>query len=89
MENIFKNPKELVDSLKNEGYVIGERLSVALYLALAKGKPLFLEGEAGVGKTEIDKNPSVNSTKLPWSDFNAMKALTWVSLPMNGIMESS
>ena len=55
MENIFKNPKELVDSLKNEGYVIGERLSVALYLALAKGKPLFLEGEAGVGKTEIAK----------------------------------
>ena len=55
MENIFKNPKELVDSLKNERYVIGERLSVALYLALAKGKPLFLEGEAGVGKTEIAK----------------------------------
>ena len=55
MKNIFKNPKELVDSLKNEGYVIGERLSVALYLALAKGKPLFLEGEAGVGKTEIAK----------------------------------
>ena len=55
MENIFKNPKELVDSLKNEGYVISERLSVALYLALAKGKPLFLEGEAGVGKTEIAK----------------------------------
>ena len=55
MENIFKNPKELVDRLNVEGYVIGERLSVALYLALAKGKPLFLEGEAGVGKTEIAK----------------------------------
>ena len=48
----------MVDSLKNEGYVIGERLSVALYLALAKGKPLFLEGEAGVGKTEIAKTLS-------------------------------
>ena len=55
MENFFKNPKTLVDELKNEGYVIGERLSIALYLALAKGKPLFLEGEAGVGKTEIAK----------------------------------
>ena len=55
MEHFFKNPETLVNKLKNEGYVIGERLSIALYLALAKGKPLFLEGEAGVGKTEIAK----------------------------------
>ena len=55
MENIFKNPKELVDKMKTEGYVINERLSIAVFLALAKQKPLFLEGEAGVGKTEIAK----------------------------------
>ena len=48
MEKIFKNPKELVDKMKTEGYVINERLSIAVFLALAKQKPLFLEGEAGV-----------------------------------------
>ena len=44
--------------MKTEGYIINERLSIALYLALIKGKPLFLEGEAGVGKTEIAKTLS-------------------------------
>ena len=45
-------------------YIIGERLSVALYLALKK-KPLFLEGEAGVGKTEIAKTLSSILKKIP------------------------
>ena len=58
MRNIFKDPKALVDEMKTEGYIINERLSIALYLALIKGKPLFLEGEAGVGKTEIAKTLS-------------------------------
>ena len=58
MKNIFKDPKALVDEMKTEGYIINERLSIALYLALIKGKPLFLEGEAGVGKTEIAKTLS-------------------------------
>ena len=44
--------------MKAEGYIINERLSIALYLALVKEKPLFLEGEAGVGKTEIAKTLS-------------------------------
>ncbi len=58
MRNIFKDPKALVDEMKTKGYIINERLSIALYLALIKGKPLFLEGEAGVGKTEIAKTLS-------------------------------
>ncbi len=36
-------------------YVADRSLATALYLALAQGRPLFLEGEAGVGKTEIAK----------------------------------
>ncbi|GAB4179058.1 MAG: MoxR family ATPase [Thalassobaculales bacterium] len=36
-------------------YVAERSLATALYLALALGRPLFLEGEAGVGKTEIAK----------------------------------
>jgi MoxR-like ATPase len=36
-------------------YVADRALATALYLALQLGRPLFLEGEAGVGKTEIAK----------------------------------
>jgi len=37
------------------GYVAGRRLATAVFLALRLGRPLFLEGEAGVGKTELTK----------------------------------
>jgi MoxR-like ATPase len=36
-------------------YVAGRRLATTVFLALALGRPLFLEGEAGTGKTEIAK----------------------------------
>lgn len=36
-------------------YVAGRDLATVIYLALAMGRPLLLEGEAGVGKTEIAK----------------------------------
>ena len=43
-------------SLLEAGGYIGERsLATVLFLALRMGRPLFLEGEAGVGKTEIAK----------------------------------
>lgn len=41
--------------LAGEGYVASRALAVVVFLALKLGKPLFLEGEAGVGKTEIAK----------------------------------
>ena len=41
--------------LADQGYVAGRGLATVLYLALKMGRPLFLEGEAGVGKTEIAK----------------------------------
>jgi MoxR-like ATPase len=41
--------------LAGQGYVASRALSVVVFLALKLGKPLFLEGEAGVGKTEIAK----------------------------------
>ena len=41
--------------LASGGYVPDRALSTALFLALKLGRPLFLEGEAGVGKTEIAK----------------------------------
>ena len=45
----------VVDMLRGGNYVADRSLSTALYLALKLGRPLFLEGEAGVGKTEIGK----------------------------------
>src|SRR5271169_6669801 len=36
-------------------YVADRSLATAVYLSLSLGRPLFLEGEAGVGKTEIGK----------------------------------
>jgi len=36
-------------------YVAGRGLATSLYLSFALGRPLFLEGEAGVGKTEVAK----------------------------------
>ena len=36
-------------------YVAGRDLATVIFLALHMGRPLLLEGEAGVGKTEIAK----------------------------------
>jgi len=46
---------ELRERLQEEGYLADEGLSTAIFLALKLGRPLFLEGEAGVGKTEVAK----------------------------------
>ncbi|SDY64511.1 AAA family ATPase [Citreimonas salinaria] len=45
--------KTLQDELAREGYVASPDLAMALHLAIALGRPLLLEGAAGVGKTEI------------------------------------
>ncbi|MYH32559.1 MAG: MoxR family ATPase [Gammaproteobacteria bacterium] len=39
--------------LEGQDYIAGDRLSTAVFLALSLKRPLFLEGEAGVGKTEL------------------------------------
>jgi MoxR-like ATPase len=44
-----------LDLLTAQNYVGERRLATAVFLALKLGRPLFLEGEAGVGKTEIAK----------------------------------
>ncbi len=41
--------------LKSGGYIADRSLATVLFLALRMGRPLLLEGEAGVGKTEIAK----------------------------------
>ncbi len=46
---------ETVGILERGGYVADRSLATVLFLALKLKRPLFLEGEAGVGKTEIAK----------------------------------
>jgi MoxR-like ATPase len=45
----------MLDLLTSRGYLAERSLATVTYLALRMGRPLFLEGEAGVGKTEIAK----------------------------------
>ncbi|MFA7415679.1 MAG: MoxR family ATPase [Rhizobium sp.] len=45
----------MIDLLAAHDYLAGRSLATVLFLALRMQRPLFLEGEAGVGKTEIAK----------------------------------
>ena len=46
---------DVAAALAAHGYLADEGLATAVFLALSLGRPLFLEGEAGVGKTELAK----------------------------------
>src|SRR5690348_11730664 len=51
----FSSIDELQQALERHGYVAERGLATSLYLSLKLPKPIFLEGEAGVGKTEVAK----------------------------------
>ena len=55
MTSQFNSVDDLQQALGEQDYIAERGLTVAIYLALKTGKPLFLEGDAGVGKTEIAK----------------------------------
>jgi len=50
-----ENVPEVINLLRKEGYIADESIATAIFLSLKLGRPLFLEGEAGVGKTEVAK----------------------------------
>jgi MoxR-like ATPase len=51
----FTSIDELQTALRKQRYIAERGLATSLYLALKLRRPLFLEGEAGVGKTEVAK----------------------------------
>ena len=51
----LKDALELTDTLRGVGYLADRGLATALFIALKLGRPLLLEGEVGVGKTELAK----------------------------------
>ena len=55
MPNLPTTIDETQDLLGSVDYVCGRALATVTFLSLTLGRPLFLEGEAGVGKTEIAK----------------------------------
>jgi MoxR-like ATPase len=59
IEEIWMSDISSIDAVQEmlgkEGYICGRALGTVVFLSLKLGRPLFLEGEAGVGKTEIAK----------------------------------
>ena len=51
----FSSVEELAGGLREHRYLPDRGLATSIYLALSLDKPLLLEGEAGVGKTEVAK----------------------------------
>lgn len=51
----FESIDQLQEGLRRQHYVADRGLATAVYLALKLQRPLFLEGEPGVGKTEVAK----------------------------------
>ena len=52
----FSSVEDVQRGLRGQSYLADRGLSVAIHLALSLDKPLLLEGEAGVGKTEVAKS---------------------------------
>jgi MoxR-like ATPase len=52
---VFASVEELTRALRDHAYLADRGLATAIHLSLSLGKPLLLEGEAGVGKTEVAK----------------------------------
>ncbi len=53
--NQFETIDDVLKALEEHRYICDRALATAIFLALKMEKPLFLEGEAGVGKTEVGK----------------------------------
>ena len=52
---MFRSVEEVEAALARESYLADRGLATAIFLALRMERPLLLEGEAGVGKTEVGK----------------------------------
>jgi MoxR-like ATPase len=51
----FTSPETIRQGFQERGYVAGRQIATTVYLAAQLGKPVLVEGPAGVGKTELAK----------------------------------
>jgi MoxR-like ATPase len=54
--NAFESADDVIAALQTQGYFADRRLAMAVFLALKLQRPLLLEGEPGVGKTQLAKS---------------------------------
>ena len=59
----FGSIAEVEDALRAQSYLPERGLATSLFLSLAINKPLLLEGEAGVGKTELARRWPAQSAR--------------------------
>ena len=52
---MFESVDNVVEQLEKQGYICDKRIATVVYLANKLGKPILIEGPAGVGKTELAK----------------------------------
>ena len=52
---MFHSIEDIEQKFATQGYITDRHLATTVYLATSLGKPLYLEGEPGVGKTEVAK----------------------------------
>ncbi len=53
--DLFSSPSKLKEGLAKVGYLADDRIASTVFLAARLGKPILVEGPAGVGKTELAK----------------------------------
>ena len=54
-KQMFQSIEEIEQKFAAQGYITDRHLATSVYLSACLGKPLYLEGEPGVGKTEVAK----------------------------------
>lgn len=52
-DSMWNSEQEMLESLNREGYVLGQKEGITLFLAIALEKPCLIEGPPGVGKTQL------------------------------------
>ena len=79
--------RQIQELLGRQAYIADRSVATSVYLAMRLGKPLLIEGPAGVGKTEIAKVLAARSTLILFG-FNVMKDWTPRRRFMNGIIQA-
>jgi MoxR-like ATPase len=52
---MFQSVEEVQQRFKSAGYIANRRICTVVFLAARMGRPVLIEGPAGVGKTELAK----------------------------------